>query len=340
MYDSYLINLNDYNLSYEFFYEQAKIRVKESFPFKNCFRIIDENDNNYLLIKISKMEVKRYNLIFEVLRFLKESNKNISEMYSIDSKKYFCDGKSYYIIFRVSSGVYNKWCNFDLNFIVNSLCDFYDGSKLILKSSHQKNCLNLLTIGEEMKLIDKRFKDMQKIFNIISYKESLELIDETFLNYKDYVLDEMEEGRKFFLGNEFKNYCENHENIRFINGNLSNRSFLFENGKCEIVNFYSSSIDLFVKDIATFVENCLPHIESTKILIFVEEFFKKYSNNKIHLKVLINYLKIYNYIFKCFSKYYLQSKSYKNVVISDKINEIENYKQNRDDFIKKILLIL
>ena len=173
---------------------------------------------------------------------------------------------------------------------------------------------------------------------IIFYKQSKSLIDDFFDKNKEYMKNELFEVREFFLSKEYKIYCEDYKNIRFINGNLSNKSFLFNEKDCFIVNFYDSSIDLFAKDIAILIGNGMFHASNEELSLFAKNLLKIFNyNDSFHLEVISNYLKIYNYIFKWFNEYYIQGESCKNIIIEDKVKEIDFYKQKQYSLIKEHL---
>ena len=44
------LNLSNYNLSYDFFYNNVGIDVQECYPSRCGFYIIDKNKNNYIFI--------------------------------------------------------------------------------------------------------------------------------------------------------------------------------------------------------------------------------------------------------------------------------------------------
>lgn len=338
-----MLNLSNYNLSYDFFYNNVGIDVQECYPSRCGFYLVDKNKNNYIFIKILYRDLSKYLIIFDILEYSKKNNANISEMYFKDDKKYFFDdvNEEYYIIFKLANGIYRKWIDFDFNSVIYRLKDFYQSSLNILNNLSNFNLkedIKILTIGNELKLINRYFSNIENMEKIISYKQNKGLIDDFFDKNKEYMKNELFEVREFFLSKEYKIYCEDYKNIRFINGNLSNKSFLFDGKDCFIVNFYDSSIDLFEKDIAILIGNGMVHVSNEELSLFVKNLLKSFNyNDSFHLKVISNYLKIYNYIFKWFNECYIQGESYKNIVIEDKIKEIDCYKQKQYSFIKECL---
>lgn len=337
------LNLSNYNLSYDFFYNNVGIDVQECYPSRCGFYIIDKNKNNYIFIKILYRDLSKYLIIFDILEYLKKNNANILEMYSIDGKKYFFDdvNEQYYIIFKLVNGIYKKWIDFDFNSVIYRLKDFYQSSSDILNNLSNFNLkedIEILTIGNELKLINRYFLNIENMEKIIFYKQSKSLIDDFFDKNKEYMKNELFEVREFFLSKEYKIYCEDYKNIRFINGNLSNKSFLFNEKDCFIVNFYDSSIDLFAKDIAILIGNGMFHASNEELSLFAKNLLKIFNyNDSFHLEVISNYLKIYNYIFKWFNEYYIQGESCKNIIIEDKVKEIDFYKQKQYSLIKEHL---
>ena len=80
------------------------------------------------------------------------------------------------------------------------------------------------------------------------------------------------------------------------------------------------------------------HASNQELSLFAKNLLKSFNYNEgFHLKVISNYLKIYNYIFKWFNEHYIQGESCKNIIIEDKIKEIDCYKQKQYGFIKEYL---
>ena len=65
-----ILDLNEYNLSYDFLNSVIGIDVNECYPYKNGFSIIDQNGNNYLIFKILERDVEKYIQIFDVFFFI------------------------------------------------------------------------------------------------------------------------------------------------------------------------------------------------------------------------------------------------------------------------------
>lgn len=334
-------NLINYNLSYKFLNKNIGIDAKETYPLRNSFYISDVNNNNYVLFKIHRKEIEKYKVIFEILRKIDKNGAYVLNVYSKDGQEIFRDEDEYYIIFKLPKGNYRKWIELDFNLIKDSLIKFYNSSNGILNDLYNFNLkedMKLLTIGDEIKTIDIYLDIIETIDKIIFYKLDKELLDKIFIENKEYMKEELLEAKEFFSSDEFKSYCEDSRNIRFINGNLSNRSFLFDGKECFITNFYNSSIDLFVKDIAILVGSGMFYVSNEDLRLFIKNLLKNFNyNDGFHLKVIINYLKIYNYIFKWFNEYYIQGESCKNIIIEDKIKEIDFYRRKRYSFIKEYL---
>lgn len=338
-----ILNLNEYNLSYDFLKIVVGIDVRECYPYKNGFFMVDQNENKYLLFKILKEDVEKYIQIFEILKNMNSSNKLIKDMYCFNGKKYFTDNSTNenYIVFNYPNGEHNKWNDFDFNLIKGILIDFYNGSKDILKDYYNFNLkedVKLLTIGDEIKSIDNYLLNIKNIEMFILYKHRKNKIDELFLENKIYMKDELREIREFFTSYKFKNYVSNYKNIRFINGNLSNKSFVFNDEKCYIANFYNASIDLFVKDIAVLSEKAIFNFNIDGFKTFLIDLLNNFEGNiKEHLEVLFNYIKLNNRMFNWFDKQYKYDYyNSNNFDLDNKIQEISVYEQNRNDFINKV----
>lgn len=334
-------NLINYDLSYKFLNQNIGIDVKETYPLRNSFHISDVNNKNYILVKISNEDLEKYKIIFEILKRIRENGAYVSSVYSKDGQEIFKDDvkNEYYIIFKLPEGNYRKWAELDFNLIKESLIKFYNSSNGILNDLYNFNLkedMKLLTMGNEIKIIDIYLDIIENINKTIFYKSDKGLLDKIFIENKEYMKEELLKGREFFSSDEFKSYCEDLRNIRFINRNLSNRSFLFNNEKCFITNFFDSSINLFTKDISIFIEKSLQHVESDKILKFIKEILKEFPKEKIHQKVILNYMKIYNYVFRLFNEQYVQVEPHKNFTIEEKIYNLNNYKQKYDFITKRI----
>lgn len=334
-------NLINYNLSYKFLNKNIGIDVKETYPLRNSFYISDVNNDNYVLFKIHSKEIEKYKVIFEILRKIDKNGAYVSKVYSKDGQEIFRDEDEDYIIFKLPKGNYRKWIELDFNLIKEGLIKFYNSSDGILNdlySFNLKEDMKLLTIGDEIKTLDIYLDIIETIDKIMFYKSNVELLDKIFIENKECMKEELLEAREFFSSDEFKYYCEDSKNIRFINGNLSNRSFLFDEKECFIANFYDSSIDLFVKDIAILVGNGMFYVSNEDLSLFIKNLLKRFNyNDGFHLEVIINYLKIYNYIFKWFNEHYIQGESCKNIIIEDKIKEMDYYRQKQYSFIKEYL---
>ena len=343
----YLINksLNNinYNLSYDFISSCIGINAIECYPLKDGFHIIDENKKNYILVKVLKEELVKYNDVFNILDNFKNNGINVSQMYSKD-EIYFYDSinNEYYIVFDLNRGVYKKWSELEFDSIEIGLNRFYKASKNILKNLYSFNLkedVNLLTIGNEIKLIDESLGFINNIGKVISIKENRSLEDILFEENKNYIENNLLEAREFFSSKSFKDYCEDCENIRFINGNLSNKSFLFnDNNEFLILNFKDSSIDLFVKDIAILIYRSISYVDNLSLSNFIKSILNEFKVDKLfNINIIINYLKIYDGVLKWFYNRYIQDQIYKNRSVEDKIKNIELYKEKKQNFIENYL---
>lgn len=338
-----ILNLNEYNLSYDFLNDVIGLNVSESYPYKNGFFTIDQNGNNYLIFKILERDVEKYIQIFDILQDINSINTSIQDMHSFMGNKYFIDKSTghYYVVFNYPKGEYIKWIDFNSSSIKDILIDFYNGSQDILKNLYNFNLkedLKLLTIGDEVKEIDEHLLNIQDIELFILHKYNKDRFDDLFLENKTYMKDELVKIRQFFTSSKFKNYVSNRKNIRLINGNLSNKSFIFNDGKSYIVNFYNASIDLFIKDIGILSEKMISNISIDDIKTFIMNFLSNFDGNiNEHLEMLVNYIRLNNRIFKWFNNQYKNIHySSRKVDLNSKISEIHMYKQNINDFTNKL----
>lgn len=335
-----ILDLNGYNLSYDFLNSVIGIDVNECYPYKNGFFIIDQNGNNYLIFKILERDVEKYIQIFDVLQNINSINRSIQGMHFFMGNKYFIDKSTghYYVVFNYPNGEYIKWLDFNINSIKDILINFYNGSQDILKDLYNFNLkedVKLLTIGDEVKEIDEYLLNIQNIEIFILHKYNKDRFDDLFLENKTYMKDELIKIRKFFTSSKFKNYVSNHKNIRFINGNLSNKSFIFNNDRSYIINFYNASIDLFIKDIGILSEKAIFNINMDEFKTFIINFLSNFEGNiNEHIEMLFNYIRLNNRMFKWFNTQYKNIHySGRKVDLDSKISEIYMYKQNINDFI-------
>lgn len=324
------LSLNNYNLSYDFF-KNIGINIKECSHSKIGFNLVDENDENYSLIKILDKDLCKYNVIFEMIKIHNKS-KSLYKEYFFDS-----ENKDHYIIFKLGRGIFKKWNEIKLDCILNSLVQFYENSKNALNKLYKfKNYMEILTLGNEIKFIDKKLTAIKHIDKIIFLRKGNFEIDKYFCENKNDLKIKLLEAREFFISKEFRSYCEDCKNIRFIHGNISNKSFLFNEEKISVVNFYNSSVDLFAKDIAIFIKNSINYFENFELNLFVRKLLNELNcNDEFYFKLIKNYLNIYRFIFSWFEDQYFKISSCNN--IRDKIKEIDFLNKKQDDLVKNYL---
>lgn len=312
--------LENYNLSYDFFHNDIKLKIEECYPARIGFNLIDEDKNKYIYVKANRDDIKKY---FEISKILKKFKMEDSDLFG----KYFFDGIDFYFIFKIHKGEYRKWNEFDLNLAEISLKNFYSDSKNILNNENQI----ILTIGDEVRLIDRSLYMIESIFKIISFKSEKREIELYFIDNKNFIINELLLAKEFFLSIEYREYCENFKNIKFIHGRLSNKSFVFENGECYLTNFVNASIDLFAKDISIFLKNLMTHYDNQELKNFLCRFLGE-CDLRIHLKVIKNYLRVYKNILIWLSEKYFERGS-----DDEKFCEIISMDLKQNNFIKTIL---
>lgn len=328
------LNINNYNLSYDFL-NNIGIDAMECYPSKIGFNVVDRNKENYALIKVLKEDLSKYSIIFEILNILK-----IYDNVFFRDKKYFFDDKNndYYIIFKFGDGIFKRWYDINLDHILNRLVQFYKSSGNILNELYKfENYMEILTIGNEIKFIDKNLDTMKNIDKIIFLKKSNFYIDKFFYENKNFLEVKLLEAREFFVSEKYRSYCEDYKNIRFIHGNISNKSFTFNEDKISIVNFYNSSVDLFVKDIAILLKNIMEHFKNSELSLFVKKILDEFKcNDEFHLQAIKHYLNIYKFIFCWFEDQYFKICTYDGI-IKDKIREVDFLNKKQDDFVENYL---
>lgn len=328
------LNLNNYNLSYDFL-NNIGIDAKECYPSKIGFNVVGKNKENYILVKILEKDLTRYFIIFEILKSFKICDNDL-----FSDKKYFFDyeNEDYYIVFKLGKGVFKKWLDINLSCILGKLNQFYKSSKNILNELYKfENYMEILTLGNEIKFIDKNLDIMKNIDKIIFLRESNFAVDKFFHENKNLLEVKLLEAREFFIGEKYRSYCEDYNNIRFIHGNISNKSFMFNEDKISIVNFYNSSVDLFIKDIAIFLRNSMAYFKNFELNLFVKKLLDEFKrNDEFHLQAIKHYLNIYKFIFGWFEDKYFKVEICGNI-INDKIREIDFLNRKQDDFVENYL---
>lgn len=335
-------SLNYYNLSYRFLHEIIGIDIRECYPFKDGYCVIDQDGENYLIFKIISNERYKFIKIYDIITYLIEGKgMEIIPMYSYKYRRYFVDesNNDYYVVFNYSNGNYKKWSDFSLDSISKTLKDFYNKSNDIIRRVYNFNLeedLGILTIGCEVKKIDKYILRLKGIKDITEDKRNKNELDECFLLNSNYMISELMELRSFFRGSKFNSYAEDRRNIRFINGGLSNRSFIYDKD-FSIANFYKSSVDLFVKDISILIHNSILHLDHDDIVKFTFNILKDFEGRvEDHLEVLVNYLRLQNYMFKWMLEDYAYLPSLTRLDIQDKNLELCRYMDSQMKLINKI----
>lgn len=333
--------LGGYNLSYSFMKNVLGIDPKECYPFKSGYIIIDQNGNNYLIFKIVYNQTYKYINIYDILKYILNKESPILEMYSFNYKRYFVDRhkNENYVLFEYSKGSYKKWEEFNLHDIFECLRDFYDSSYGILNGTYLSRSTKysgIVTLGSECNQISRYVHKLNEIKNSISLKDSRSELDDVFLNNRDYMMNELCEINRFFGSKRFRSYMEDHNNIRFINGNLSNRSFICED-RYKIANFYSSSIDLFIRDMSKLIYHSIFHIDHNQIKTFILDILNYFGGNRdLHIEVLINYIRLENNIFDRLLGEYICDPLHFKCIKEDKNLEFNRYIDFQRNFIDEM----
>lgn len=334
------LNCKNYNLSYDFLYFILKINAVDCYPTKYGFHVSDDEKKSYIICAINSNEIQKYNHLFEILNLFEEKQGNVLGMYSHDSKNIFYDelNDENYVVFKYGNHV--KYNDFNFWKIGKSLKDFYSLSESCLKDFKNFNLvedIEFLKVGQDIKLIEPRIKQIEisNLFIKLFYNKEIK----KFLNHHcENTIKYLFEIREFFSSDFYKKYCENSKNIRFINGWLSNRSFVIQDEKIYLCNFYNSSIDLFVKDLASLIEKLIPYFDNKFLIKFILDFIEDFEGDKKeHLEVLKNYIKFNNCVENLFvanfsqfafidieSPYFLESKLIKFDNYIKKFNELLN----------------
>lgn len=287
-------DLTNYDLSYDFIRSKIGIYACECYPIKNGFQIIDEDKNHYLLFRIKNNEFYKYKVVYNVLEKLKNKNTNILSMYSANNEKYFFDSEcgDWYLVFNFGNGNFKKFNEFKISDIKYNLKNFYNSSKEILKISDKFS-----NYKNEIRIIDNCVNDILRIEKIISLGCRENLHRMPYLNYKESIIENLDKARKFFLSKEYVYYYDDVENLRFIHGNLSNKSFIYENEKYFLGNFLNLSVGSVIEDISILITNMRYEIETKDLENILRELILDFDFKKdFHMKTLLNYLVIHSSI--------------------------------------------
>ncbi len=329
---------DEYNLTYDFLYNNLGINATECYPTKNGFYILDSFKNSFILCKINFDEIKKYNYLFKVLDLFEKNNGNILGVYEKQGNNIFFDeiNKHRYVLFKY--GNYLKYSYINFNEINESLKKFYNLSEVYLNNIKDFNLIediNLLTIGRDLKVIENRIEYFKIIDSISQYSKNN--MSKFLSIYGKCLMDQNISLREFFLSDKYKKYCENFKNIRLINGWLSNRSFVVKDNNINLCNFYNSSIDIFIKDLSMFIEKLIPYFDNNILLNFILEFIDNFEGNKReHLYILKNYIMFNNSIEKIIRDYYLKFDFDKQYLSENKLLEVSNYFEKYNSLIQMI----
>lgn len=333
-----VLTCEDYNLTYDFLYNNLGINAIECYPTKNGFYILDSSKNSYILCKINSNEVNKYNYLFDILNLFEENNGNILGLYHKEGKSIFFDEiyNDRYVLFKY--GNYLKYNDINFTHINEALKNFYDLSEPYLYDFKNFNLIEdikLLSIGKDVKLMEDKIEYFKIIDKISRYSKSN--MGKFLSKYGKYLIDQMIFLREFFLSSNYRKYCENYKNIRLINGSLSNRSFVVKDNNINISNFYYSSVDIFVKDLSLLIEKFIMYFDNDILLKFILEFIDNFEGDKReHLYVLKNYIMFNNSIEKVIREYYLKFDSDKQYLSESKLLEINNYVEKYNNLIQMI----
>lgn len=335
-------SMNYYNLSYSFLHDVVGIDIRECYPVRDGYCAIDQHGRHYLIFKIASSERYRFEGIYDILRHLIEDNgTNILPMYSSKYRRCFLDeiNNDYYVVFNYSGGIYKRWGDFKLEDVCPCLREFYLKSEDIIRYVYDSNLdadIGILTIGREIKKIDVCISRLRIIEDITKSKQNKNEMDKFFLSNSSYMTNELINLREFFRGSKFNAYAEDINNISFINGGLSNKSFIYDSDY-KIANFHKSSVDLFVKDIAILIHNSLLHLDYEDITRFILNILKSFRGEiEEHLEVLVNYIRLQNYMFKCILEDYTYLPSLTRMDIQNKNIELSTYMDTQTKLISKI----
>lgn len=339
IYDNAL-NCENYNLTYDFLNGVLGIDVVECYPTKYGFHILDDNEKSYMLCEINSNEIHKYNYLFDILNLFEKKCGNVLGMHTHDSKNIFYDklNNENYVVFKC--GNYIKYSDFDFCKIENSLKNFYSLSESCLNDFKNFNLIEdieLLRVGQDFKLIGPRLERIKILNKIVEFSDDNDM--KKFLNHHCKILfNYLLNVREFFLSPLYKKYCENHKNIRFINGWLSNRTFAIENDKINLCNFYNSSINLFVKDLSSLIDKLIPYFGNEILFKFILNIIENFEGDKReHLKVLKNYIKFNNSLEKFFGESFLKFNCEKFQYFSEsKLIELNNLNKKLNDLLNLI----
>ncbi len=331
-------DLCKYNLSYDFIYDTVGLHALECYPVRGGFQIIDEHKCNYFLTKVSNENFKRYRHIHSILKSLKNKNVDILDIYSRYDGEYIF-GDEYgeqYLIFELGSGVYKKHHEFNLFDVSNSIKNFYEASG---NCTLDYDYINYFSDDmNEIDIINNHIKNLNKVDKIISLKYSKDCFDLNYDVSREIIFERLYFAKDFFSSEEYISFFGDPKNLKFIHGNLSNRSFIYQNNDCLLSNFLNSSMGLIIKDISILVINMEYNIDIVDLINFTRLLIPDFDiNMRFYKRAILSYLNIYNSTFKLINGKYLCNVGSQNMVMTnEKLDEFKNYNTKLNDFVKNI----
>ena len=307
---------------------------------KNVYKIVAVEGN--FCLKQVKYNFYRFKHILEVLDYLNKNEfDNILDIIlTYAGEKYIeFNNVFFYMTKWLESRELNYSNHYDLIRAAQHIAKFHNYSNGFKPSQETEVDIRYM---KWFQIFDKKINDILNFKEIIENKNELSSFDKIYLKNIDKNISIANESVENLYKFNYKDIMKQTVKKNYVcHHDLANHNLLLDKfGKVFFIDFDYIIIDTYLHDLGSFISRCLKYgrWNNEKFNIIIKSYKDVKSITKKELLILMSFILFPNDFWQVGVQYYTENINWKEEKFLRRLSRIENDRDDRCDFIKKIIV--